>query len=122
MISILSSFFASILTIPMLAQETDSGISYSSSATGQISPIVWVIDVVVIILIIAAMWKIFAKAGQPGWAAIIPIYNLRPDPVVRVSPIAGNIGWSCSGGLTSVEVAAVQSRRFFIPRGDLLHP
>jgi ABC-type transport system involved in cytochrome c biogenesis permease component len=75
MILILSSFFASILTIPMLAQETDSGISYSSSATGQISPIVWVIDVVVIILIIAAMWKIFAKAGQPGWAAIIPIYN-----------------------------------------------
>lgn len=28
------------------------------------------------ILIIAAYWKIYAKAGQPGWAAIIPIYNL----------------------------------------------
>ena len=27
------------------------------------------------ILIIAAYWKIFTKAGQPGWAAIIPIYN-----------------------------------------------
>jgi hypothetical protein len=25
---------------------------------------------------IAACWKIFTKAGQPGWAAIIPIYNL----------------------------------------------
>ena len=24
---------------------------------------------------IAAMWKVFDKAGQPGWAAIIPIYN-----------------------------------------------
>lgn len=21
-------------------------------------------------------WKIFAKAGKPGWAAIVPIYNL----------------------------------------------
>jgi hypothetical protein len=21
------------------------------------------------------MWKIFSKAGKPGWAAIIPIYN-----------------------------------------------
>ncbi len=21
------------------------------------------------------LWKIFVKAGQPGWAAIIPIYN-----------------------------------------------
>ncbi|PWW62522.1 DUF5684 domain-containing protein [Actinokineospora spheciospongiae] len=24
---------------------------------------------------IAAMWKIFTKAGEPGWAAIVPIYN-----------------------------------------------
>ena len=28
------------------------------------------------ILVIAAYWKIFVKAGQPGWAAIIPIYNI----------------------------------------------
>ena len=26
-------------------------------------------------LMIASMWKIFTKAGQPGWAAIVPIYN-----------------------------------------------
>lgn len=24
----------------------------------------------------AAMWKVFTKAGQAGWAAIIPIYNV----------------------------------------------
>ena len=24
---------------------------------------------------IAGMWKAFVKAGKPGWAAIIPIYN-----------------------------------------------
>jgi uncharacterized membrane protein len=24
---------------------------------------------------VVAMWKLFLKAGQPGWAAIIPIYN-----------------------------------------------
>ncbi|MBP8002708.1 MAG: signal peptidase I [Chloroflexi bacterium] len=24
---------------------------------------------------VAAQWKIFTKAGKPGWAAIIPIYN-----------------------------------------------
>ena len=29
-----------------------------------------------IILVIAGIWKVFTKAGQPGWAAIIPIYNL----------------------------------------------
>jgi hypothetical protein len=30
----------------------------------------------VAILMIAAMWKVFEKAGKPGWAAIIPIYNI----------------------------------------------
>jgi hypothetical protein len=29
-----------------------------------------------IVLIIASMWRIFTKAGQPGWMAIIPILNL----------------------------------------------
>jgi hypothetical protein len=24
---------------------------------------------------IASLWRIFTKAGKPGWAAIIPIYN-----------------------------------------------
>jgi hypothetical protein len=30
---------------------------------------------VIVVFMIAAMWKIFEKAGQPGWAAIIPFYN-----------------------------------------------
>ena len=31
---------------------------------------------IILVIIIAGMWKIFVKAGKPGWAAIIPIYNL----------------------------------------------
>ncbi|MEZ4508200.1 MAG: DUF5684 domain-containing protein [Eubacteriales bacterium] len=27
------------------------------------------------VLAIVALWKIFEKAGEPGWAAIIPFYN-----------------------------------------------
>jgi len=27
------------------------------------------------LLMLVSMWKIFTKAGKPGWAAIIPIYN-----------------------------------------------
>lgn len=30
----------------------------------------------VIIALIASFWKLFVKAGQPGWASIIPIYNI----------------------------------------------
>lgn len=27
------------------------------------------------LLMIVSLWKLFTKAGKPGWAAIIPIYN-----------------------------------------------
>ena len=30
---------------------------------------------VLFVLLIASMWTVFTKAGKPGWAAIIPIYN-----------------------------------------------
>jgi hypothetical protein len=29
----------------------------------------------VLVLMIVSLWKIFTKAGRPGWASIIPIYN-----------------------------------------------
>jgi hypothetical protein len=28
------------------------------------------------ILMIVCQWKVFVKAGQPGWACIVPIYNI----------------------------------------------
>ena len=30
----------------------------------------------ILIVLIAGYWKTFEKAGQPGWASIIPIYNV----------------------------------------------
>lgn len=29
----------------------------------------------IIVVIIAGVWKTFEKAGQPGWAVIVPVYN-----------------------------------------------
>ena len=40
------------------------------------SPISMIVGLLVALLLIVAMWKVFTKAGQPGWASIIPIYNL----------------------------------------------
>src|SRR5258707_1350661 len=34
-----------------------------------------IVFLVVILLVFAIMWKVFTKAGQPGWAALVPIYN-----------------------------------------------
>ena len=35
-----------------------------------------VIYIAILVLYIASIWTIFNKAGQPGWACIIPIYNI----------------------------------------------
>ena len=34
-----------------------------------------VLCLIILVVAIVAMWKIFVKAGEPGWAAIIPLYN-----------------------------------------------
>jgi hypothetical protein len=40
------------------------------------------------LVVVAAMWKVFTKAGKPGWAAIVPIYN-----IVVLLEIAGKPLW-----------------------------
>jgi hypothetical protein len=36
----------------------------------------------------AAMWRVFTKAGKPGWAIIVPIYN-----IIVMLEIAGKPLW-----------------------------
>lgn len=50
--------------------------------------LILILQLVVVVLAIAGMWTTFAKAGQPGWAAIIPIYNAWV-----LLKIAGRPGW-----------------------------
>jgi hypothetical protein len=40
---------------------------------GGVFMLIWFAMVAVLI---ASLWKIYTKAGQPGWAAIVPIYNI----------------------------------------------
>lgn len=66
--------------LPML-QSGASGFDNSNDAAvgaagAIVGLIIGVIYLAVIVLCIAGMWKVFAKAGKPGWAAIVPIYNL----------------------------------------------
>jgi len=49
--------------------------SYSTQGTAP-SPFAMIIALLISLVVIVAMWKVFTKAGQPGWASIIPIYNL----------------------------------------------
>lgn len=47
-----------------------------------------IIELIVLIFILICYWKIFTKAGKPGWAAIIPIYN-----VIVLLEIVGKPWW-----------------------------
>ena len=47
----------------------------------------WLVMLLVFALI-ASMWRVFKKAGQPGWACIVPIYNY-----IVMLKIAGKPAW-----------------------------
>ena len=49
----------------------------SSMAMGAGLIVYFVIIMAVAVVSIIAMWKIFTKAGKPGWAAIVPVYNME---------------------------------------------
>lgn len=49
---------------------------YEYSSTGSLPVWFWVAYGAFMLLYIISAWKVFTKAGQPGWAAIIPIYNI----------------------------------------------
>ncbi len=58
---------------------TSYGVSTTSGLTGAIAAMglfFWILSMTLSILMIVSLWKIFKKAGKPGWASIIPIYNI----------------------------------------------
>jgi hypothetical protein len=60
--------------LPMLQEA--SAVNFEYSAQGNLGPVGTIILLAVIVLMVVAMWKVFTKAGEPGWAAIVPIYNI----------------------------------------------
>ena len=49
---------------------------YEYSTPAYTSPVASVVSLAISVLLIVAMWRIFQKAGKPGWAAIVPFYNI----------------------------------------------
>jgi len=47
-----------------------------------------VIGFILALIGVVALWRVFQKASQPGWAAIIPLYNMYV-----VLKVAGRPGW-----------------------------
>lgn len=53
--------------------------TYDSSSAALVAGLLAVLMIPLIILsiiLVISHWKIFEKAGKPGWASIVPIYNV----------------------------------------------
>ena len=59
-----------------------------ASAIAGIGAGMMILYFVVLIFMLIVGWKIFTKAGKPGWGIIIPIYN-----IILMLEIAGRPGW-----------------------------
>jgi hypothetical protein len=60
-----------------LAQDANENAQRAGSLVGgAIGCCFMVVYVAILAFVIVGMWKVFVKARQPGWAAIIPIFNL----------------------------------------------
>jgi uncharacterized membrane protein YhaH (DUF805 family) len=46
------------------------------------------VGLAILVFLIAAMWKVFTKAGKAGWLVLIPIVN-----IYQLLKIAGRPGW-----------------------------
>ncbi|UPK71315.1 DUF5684 domain-containing protein [Chitinophaga filiformis] len=53
-------------------------VSYESSGAAMTGAflVLMVFYLAIVVLLIVSGWKVFEKAGKPGWASIIPIYSL----------------------------------------------
>ena len=70
----------------LTARESD--IAAAGAIAGSVIAVVMVSAIAFWVLTIIASWKILQKAGEPGWKAIIPIYN-----VYMLYKIVGMAGW-----------------------------
>jgi hypothetical protein len=71
-------------TLAVWLQNGDTG-NLFAALFGGIMLLFWLAVAVVVII---GGWKMFEKAGQPGWAIIVPFYNLY-----ILLKIAGRPGW-----------------------------
>lgn len=96
----------------------------------------WLLVVAYFVISIIANWKIFTKAGQPGWAAIVPFYKQYIEfkiywgngwlflvPIVLAAlafvPLLGQLLIPCQPCHHNCH--AVQEGRFFWSRRWLYH-
>ena len=62
------------MILPIFAQTLAERAAADAGAASSATTTLFMVAAVLATL--AAMWKVFERAGEPGWAVIVPIYNL----------------------------------------------
>ena len=85
--------------VSILAQTEMTVYTVESTNSGGLlgSGLILALYFAVIAVMIVSMWKIFEKAGEEGWKAIIPFYN-----TYTLFRIAGRNGWGFLLGLIPI--------------------
>lgn len=65
-----------MISVLALLLQSDTTGSAANGAVAALGTGFFLVMLAIGLLMIASFWKIFSKAGEPGWAAIIPIYNI----------------------------------------------
>ncbi|MCE2684218.1 MAG: DUF5684 domain-containing protein [Verrucomicrobiae bacterium] len=75
------------LPAPLLAQATTDNEGLAALWAG-LGVAFFLAYFALVVLMVVARWKVNSKAGQPGWACLIPIYNLYVElRVAGMSPL-----------------------------------
>lgn len=61
---------------------------YTTTSANSSGPLQNLFGLAILTIVLASLWKLFTKAGKPGWAALIPIYN-----VIVLMQIVGRPIW-----------------------------
>ena len=60
----------------------------ATAMAGGLFMIIMLFTIAVTVISVVSMWRLFVKAGKPGWAALVPVYN-----IIVMLEIAGKPLW-----------------------------
>lgn len=67
-------YYESADPIYLLLATLSAALLFATKETAMVNVVVLILALIVAVFYIG-FWKVFEKAGQPGWASIIPVYN-----------------------------------------------
>lgn len=72
----------------MLSETAAVALPLQDGGPGAGGLVMLVLYLAILLVVLAGTWKAFEKAGEPGWGAIVPIYNMY-----LMIKIGGNEWW-----------------------------